>query len=215
MYPTQGKGKKYTMSKTMKDITPFMKEKNLIDKIEEYLRDLCMYDYQFHAEKIGTKPELIFQQELQDTLQKDYKVERSYPINVDKLAVLPTTNEENWEIDLKVSDGDVNCYIEMKYDEVKEDGTSTNPLSEEEIIRDAYKLQCIKRTKPQSLCLIVFATNNQDHDNFTKIEADDYKISYNGEDEQFKILHSYHIAWYKTSMFDEEGYRYFILEISE
>ena len=86
------------MNKTIKDITPFMKEKILISKIEEYLQNLCMYDYQFHAEKIGTKPELIFQQELQDALQKDYNVERSYPINVDKLAVSPTTNEKNGKL---------------------------------------------------------------------------------------------------------------------
>lgn len=200
--------------KMMTDIAQYMKQRLLIDEINDYLQNRCGFDYAFHAEKQRTKPELVFQGDLRDLLGDNYKVENPYPINTAKLVVRPTLNELQWEIDLKVSNDDVLCYIEMKYDELNDDGSSTNPRSEEEILRDLYKLQCIKQTFPNALCLIIFATNNPTHwENFTYIEADEYTISYNEQDETFKILHSYRLSWQDTFLLEEEGYKYFVLEL--
>lgn len=199
----------------MTDIKLYMKQQLLIDKVNDYLHDICGYGYNDRLENGKGKPELVFQSKIQELLEDKYKVERPCSVNTANLAVRPTLNESDWEIDLKVTNKDVTCYVELKYDELKEEGSSTNPQSEEEILRDIYKLQCIKRTNPDTLCLIVFATNNSKHwEKFLKINAGDYKIPYNGNEEKFKIIHSYIIKWKEPLMFEEEGYKYFILKVS-
>ena len=198
----------------MTDIAPYMKQQLLIDKVNDYLHDICGYGYKDLAEENDTKPELVFQDNIQELLEDDYEVENPCSIDTSLLAVQPTIKEQQWEIDLKVSNEDVLCYIEMKYDELKDDGSSTNSQSENEILRDIYKLQCIKRTFPHALCLVIFGTNNSAHwEGFTHVQAGKYTIPYEGKDETFSLLSSYNIKWKEPLMFEEEGYKYFILEL--
>lgn len=197
----------------MTGIALYMKQKLLIGTIEGYLQKECKYGYKDRTGKASGKPELVLQGDIRDLLKDDYEVENPCPIDTSILAVTPTLNEIQWEIDLKVAnDDDVLCYIEMKYDEKKDDGMSTNPQSEDEILRDIYKLQCIKRTLQHALCLMIFATNNPIHwKKFIHIKADKYTIPYEGKDETFKLLSSYSIKW--EGSYKKAGYKYFILEI--
>lgn len=198
----------------MTDIAPYMKQRLLIGKIDSYLHNLCGYGYKNCAEEVDTKPELVFQDDIRGLLEDEYEVENPCQIDTSLLAVRPTLNEVQWGIDLKVSNEDVLCYIEMKYDELKDDGSSTNPQSEDEVLRDIYKLQCIKRTFPHALCLIIFATNNPARwTEFTYISAGERTMRYEGQDETFRLLSSYNIKWKEPLMFEEEGYKYFILEL--
>ena len=200
--------------KNMEKITSYMKQRQLIDIIEDYLRNICGYGYKDRLENGKGKPELIFQSKIQELLEDKYKAENPCSIDTSILAVRPTLNEQQWEIDLKVSNEDVLCYIEMKYDELKDNGSSTNPQSENEILRDIYKLQCIKRTFPHALCLVIFGTNNSAHwEEFTHVQAGEYTIPYEGKDETFKLLSSYTIDWQEPLIYEDEGYKYFILEI--
>ena len=196
----------------MTGIALYMKQKLLIGTIEGYLQKECKYGYKDRTGKAIGKPELVLQGDIRDLLKDDYEVENPCSIDTSILAVRPTLYEQQWEIDLKVSNEDVLCYIEMKYDELKDNGSSTNPQSEDEILRDIYKLQCIKRTFQHALCLMIFATDNPIHwKKFIHIKADKYTIPYEGKDETFKLLSSYSIKW--EDSFKKVGYKYFILEI--
>lgn len=204
----------HIVQNTMTDIKLYMKQQLLIDKVNDYLHDICGYGYKDRLEKGKGKPELVFQDNIRELFEDEHKVENPCHIDTSMLTIQPTLNEVQWEIDLKVSNDDIICFIEMKYDELKDDGSSTNPQSENEILRDIYKLQCIKRTFPHALCLVIFGTNNSAHwEEFTHVQAGEYTIPYEGKDETFKLLSSYTIDWQEPLIYEDEGYKYFILEV--
>lgn len=174
----------------------------------------CPYGYHKEANEKETKPELLLQDYLKDGLKKDYNVRKGCPIDVDKLLVAPTIHEATWEIDLGIKNENFYCFVEIKYDEEYKEGgviKSTNPLSEDEILRDAYKLQCIKKKYNNVLALIVFATNKASHwEKFTSIPSGMQTINYNGKEEKFRLLKSHAILWNEAM---DSKYKYCIVNI--
>ncbi len=174
----------------------------------------CPYGYHKEADKKETKPEFLLQDYLKDGLKKNYKVRKGCPIDVAKLPIAPTINEATWEIDLGINKEDFYCFVEVKYDEEYKEGDitkSTNSLSEDEILRDAYKLQCLKERNNKILCVIVFATNKASHwEKFTSIPSGLQTINYNGKEEKFRLLRSHAISWNESM---NSKYKYCIVNI--
>lgn len=178
----------------------------------------CSYGYKKPADKEGTKPEFLLQDDLQKKLEKeDYHVERNYKVNVEQLPVLPSLNEYVLKIDFEVKKEDeLHCFIEVKYDEEYEEGKDlkcTNSQSEEEVIRDAYKLQCLKKKYKNALCLVIFATNKSSHwEKFVSMPQGEQSLTYNGKVEKFYLesLTTRGIQWNEAR---NENYQYCIIEI--
>lgn len=197
----------------MKSLSQVVMEQELLKQIKCLLCK-CPYGYHKEADKKETKPELLLQDYLKDGLKKNYEVTKNYPIDVDKLPISPTIYETKWEIDLGINKDDVHCFVEVKYDEEYIDGgvrKTTNTLSEDEILRDAYKLQCVKKKYKNVLALIIFATNKASHwKEFTSIPSGQQTINYNGQEEKFRLLKSHDISWNEAM---DSRYKYCIVRI--
>ncbi len=198
-----------------------MKSINQVRMKEELLKQLkcllckCPYGYHREADKNGTKPEFLLRDYLYDELKKDYDITKEWSIDFKYLQVDPTFNEYLWEIDLKIENADkLLCFVELKYDEEYHEGKdtkSTNSQSEDEVLRDAYKLQCLKETYKNALCLTVFATNKSSHwKEFLSIPSGDHEIVYNGKQEKFTLLRSQSISWNEAM---DTRYKYCIVSI--
>lgn len=174
----------------------------------------CPYGYHKEANKKKSKPEFLLQDYLKDGLKKDFKVIKGCSIKADNLQVAPTIHEATWEIDLGINKDDFYCFVEVKYDEeYTEEGIikSTNSLSEDEILRDAYKLQSLKGMNNKVSCIIVFATNKASHwEKFTSIPSGVQTINYNGKEEKFRLLRSHAISWNESM---NSKYKYCIVNI--
>lgn len=202
----------------MKSIKRIAEENEIISAINCFLCK-CKFGYKAKADMRGdTKPEILFQEDLKSYLEKKgYTVIKPYSINTSELAVCPAINEKCFEIDLKVTKNDFDCYIEVKYDEVYEDDGErkcTNSDSENQVLRDAYKLQCLKTKFKNAYYLIVFATNNYKHINdFTSMGLGKQTISYNGNKEDFtlKTFETTLIEWQSSQCGIAKEYKYCII----
>lgn len=198
----------------MKSLPQVVMERELLKRLKCLLCK-CPYGYHKEADKKGTKPEYLLRDYLCDGLKKDYDVTKEWPMDVKNIRVNPTISEYFWEIDLCVEkENKLLCLIELKYDEEYQDGKdtkSTNSQSEDEILRDAYKLQCLKDTFKNALCLTVFATNKSSHwKAFASIPSGEHTITYNGEQEKFTLLRSHAILWNEAM---DSKYKYCIVSI--
>lgn len=177
----------------------------------------CTYDYADQADKKKTKPELLLQNDLQKKLEEDYQVERNFNVKADQLPVQPSLNESVLKIDFEVKkENKLHCFIEVKYDEEYMEGKNlkcTHSQGEEEILRDAYKLQCLKKKYKNALCLVIFATNKSSHwEKFVSMPWGEQTIIYNGKEEKFYLesLTTTGVKWHEAR---KENYRYCIIEI--
>lgn len=190
-----------------------MKEK-LLEKLKCLLCK-CPYGYHKEADEKNSKPELLLQDYLTEGLTKEYTVKKECSISVDQLTVSPYIYEDTFEYDLYINKEKFHCFVEIKYDEEYKEGgalKSTNTQSEEEISRDAYKLQCLKEKYNNILCLVVFATNKASHwENFKSIPSGVQTVNYNGKEEKFRLLRNHKIVWNEAM---NSKYQYCIVEIN-
>ena len=104
------------------------------------------------------------------------------------------------------------CLIEIKYDEVDKEGAPNNSDSENQVIRDLYKLEGWKKKHEEDICCAVFVTNKESHwENFTSIKSGTHDVHYGGKIEEIFLSHSYSIEWKQAEK--KKDYRYCIIEV--
>lgn len=179
--------------------------------VEKFLNKETEYNF---ASRCGSgKPESVFQEDLIKCIPSKYPVESPLSIKTSKQNIRHELNEDELRYDINIKVGGYErCLIELKYDEEKSDGTSTNPQSEDEVIRDIYKLQIWKDKHFNDKCIIVFATNHASHwENFTSITSGVHEITYNGKQEKFSLSYPYTIQWKESE--SNNKYKYCIIEV--
>ena len=199
----------------MRTFTEMQKAQESLQKVkgivEKFLNDETKYNF---ASRAGDgKPESVFQEDLVKYLPDEYEGEVPFCVKTSEQGIRHTLNEDEFRYDLKVTVSKYEqCLIELKYDEEKDDGSSTNPISEAEVIRDIYKLQSWKNKHNNDLCLAVFATNKASHwENFTSITSGEHEITYDGKKEKFTLSYPYTVQWKESKK--NGKYKYCIIQV--
>lgn len=181
-------------------------------KLKKYL--LTEYKYNCASRAKGKKPETILQDDLKEYLVGRYvKIDNPFTIDTYKEGIKHSLNEDQFQYDFGINvKGRLCCVVELKYDEIKEDGSSTNTDSEDQLKRDLYRLECWKKVHNENSCFAIFASNNKKHwEDLTAIRKGHYQITYEGKEEEFDLPKSYALKWMQSSM--NKTYRFCIIEV--
>lgn len=183
-------------------------------EIEAYL-NRCMFGYVSKSKKSGEKAEILLQHDIVKELQKEHKRIKnpSKPIDLKSTKICPKLKEKSIQYDIEVMVGTNNrCLIEIKYDEVDKDGVPNNSDSENQVIRDLYKLEGWKKKHKEDICCAVFVTNKKSHwEKFTSIKSGAHDVHYGGEIETISLSRSYSIVWKQAEK--KKDYRYCFIEV--